>query len=580
MFFIIKDSKKILVELYSGGNYNLPSIKNSNSYHSISDIESKIKEKYSLEVIGVKEAFSYDGNIGYEAHVPHKTMNSISSQKWVTIKMALKHGISNVDNLKLEEYFKSLDSIGIQLQYGLRDGKILHISELTEKDKGLACFCKCPACKGNLEARLGSKRRHHFAHHKEACDIAIAQETALHLLAKEILVENRHIMLPAYVLDGSDGGFIDDTFSNYDAINQQLRSYEYSKPIDYEFDHAILEERMGNFTPDIVIWRDSHGRKLIVEIAVTHFVDDVKRSKIIEQGVSAIEIDISQYHNSQFDRNLLKEIIVDGHESKEWIYNLNYEKALAKLEKRNAAIVAQAKKEEAERQILIDKIVKKRREEALIKEKRDQHRIEHITNAIKEENYRVIASNLRNDELANKHFRRAKLYNSLGPEIPFYLDMPVTGQIAFTCDRRIWQMKIFEKLLFYEEKDWDISLYNIWKDFAEKGDRKLVNWEFAVKQTLQIGNKNYTDNLAIDAIKQYLSYLGKLDFIEYGGYTNFKKRHAIVSKSIGDTPISERLRIVLDSIEDDVPEIDSNVEDVYNDFFPSSNPHVRIRFHN
>lgn len=431
-----------------------------------------------------------------------------------------------------------------------------------------------------MEARLGSKRRHHFAHHKEACDIAIAQETALHLLAKEILVENRHIMLPAYVLDGSDGGFIDDTFSNYDAINQQLRSYEYSKPIDYEFDHAILEERMGNFIPDIVIWRDSHGRKLIVEIAVTHFVDDVKRSKIIEQGVSAIEIDISQYHNSQFDRNLLKEIIVDGHESKEWIHNLNYEKALAKLEKRNAAIVAQAKKEEAERQILIDKIVKKRREEALIKEKRDQHRIEHITNAIKEENYRVIASNLRNDELANKHFRRTKLYNSLGPEIPFYLDMPVTGQIAFTCDRRIWQMKIFEKLLFYEEKDWDISLYNIWKDFAEKGDRKLVNWEFAVKQTLQIGNKNYTDNLAIDAIKQYLSYLGKLDFIEYGGYTNFKKRHAIVSKSIGDTPISERLRIVLDSIEDDVPEIDSNVEDVYNDFFPSSNPHVRIRFHN
>ena len=106
MFFIIKDSKKILVELYSGENYNLPSIKNSNSYHSISDIESKIKEKYSLEVIGVKEAFSYDGNIGYEAHVPHKTMNSISSQKWVTIKMALKHGISNVDNLKLEEYFK------------------------------------------------------------------------------------------------------------------------------------------------------------------------------------------------------------------------------------------------------------------------------------------------------------------------------------------------------------------------------------------------------------------------------------------------------------------------------------------
>ena len=507
-------------------------------------------------------------------------MNAIPSQKWVTVKMALKHGISNVDNLKLEEYFKPLDSMGIQLQYGIREGKILHISELTEKEKGLACFCKCPACEGELEARLGSIRRHHFAHSNEACNIAAAQQTALHLLAKEILIENKHIMLPAYVLKGSDGDFIDETLSNYDAINQQLESYVYSEPIDYKFDHAVLEKSMGSIIPDIVIWRDSYGRKLIVEIAVTHFVDDVKRRKIIDQGVSALEIDISQLHNQKFDRSVLKEIIIDGNKSKKWIHNLNYEKALLKLAERNAGIVAQAKKEEAQQQIRIEEIVKKQREKALIKEKRDQHRIEHIMNAINEKNYRIIATNLRNDELANKYFRRTKLYNDLGPEIPFYLDMPITGQIAFTCDRRIWQIKVFEKLLFYKEKGWDISLYNIWKEFAEKEGKRLVNWEFVVKKNLLIGNKNYTDNLAIDAIQQYLSYLGNLGFIEYGGYTNFKKRHAIISKSIIHTIISERLQIVLDSIEDDVPEIDSNVEEIYNYLFPTSYPQVRIKFHN
>lgn len=579
LILVIKNGNKILVE-HDNDDYRLPIIKINNSSYSVSDMENKIKEKYDLEVIGLKEAFTYDGIIGYEAHIPHKMTSTIDySKKWLTIKMALKHGFSNVDNLKLEEYFNSLDSVGIQLQYGKRGGKIVHISELTETDKGLACFCQCPACNGDLEARLGSKRRHHFAHHKEACNIVAAQQTALHLLAKEILMESQHIMLPAFILEGHEGGFVDESLSNYEAINQQLKSYEYRKSIDYKFDHAILEKSIGDIVPDVVIWRDSNGRKLIVEVAVTHFINESKRDKIIEKGISALEIDISQLHNKKFDRKVLKDIIIEGIKSKKWIYNIQYDQALLRLAERNDNIATKAKKEESERQARLEKIMQEKQDRALMKEKKDQIKMEQVRKELQEGNYRALAVSLRNDELANKHFRKTKLYSILGPEIPFYLDIPVTGQIVFTCDRRIWQMVIFEKLLYYKKKGWSISLNNIWTDFAEKTSKKLLNWDLIVKQNLVIGNKTYTDNLAIDAIKQYFCYLGRLGFIECEGYIYFKKKYAIMPQINIDTPIAKRLESIFDNIKDYSPEVDSDVAEIYNYLLPENNHHKEVKFY-
>ena len=54
--------------------------------------------------------------------------------------------------------------------FGLRNGKLITVNDLSEDERGLACNCVCPLCKDPFEARLGAVRIHHFAHSGEGCD--------------------------------------------------------------------------------------------------------------------------------------------------------------------------------------------------------------------------------------------------------------------------------------------------------------------------------------------------------------------------------------------------------------------------
>lgn len=47
------------------------------------------------------------------------------------------------------------------LPFGLKNGKLVNVDQV---DRGLACGCACPACNGQLIARKGEIRIHHFAH--------------------------------------------------------------------------------------------------------------------------------------------------------------------------------------------------------------------------------------------------------------------------------------------------------------------------------------------------------------------------------------------------------------------------------
>lgn len=571
LLFVIKNGNKILIEFTENNKYKLPSIKEDNFPPSIPKIEYKIKEKYGLEVTGLKECFSYESGMCYEASIPHKVEEHyLSTRKWITIKTAVKYQFTNVDNLLLREFFNSFQLTEVQLQYGLRDGKIVHISELSDTDRGLACFCTCPACGVDLQARLGQgKRRPHFSHHNEACNIATAQETALHLLAKEILLENNHIWLPAYVLSAKEEDCVNDNLFDYRAINEQLRDYEYSPPYDFQFDNVILEKRVSDIIPDILIWRGDNGRKLIIEIAVTHFVDEVKKKKIEDHGISALEIDLSQLYNQELDRNILKEIIINSLDSKKWVHNIHYEKALGKLTERNKDIVDIAKKKEAEEKVKSDIFLQEQQKKAQRREVREQTALKNVTDALKVDNYKAIVTDLRDDNLALQYFRKMRFYSAAQQELPFFLDIPVTGQIAFNCDRRVWQMALFERFFYYRKESSYVSLLRIWKWFTKYEGKKFLNWDFVVKHPWKIGSKQYQSNLALEAIKQYLTYLGLLGYIEYFGDYRYREDYNIIPKTIEPPSFSraDTLRLVLDSIEDDLPTVDSNIEKAYNSFF-------------
>ncbi len=201
--------------------------------------------------------------------------------------------------------------MSIKLPYGLKDGVLVHIQDIQER--GLACNCICSACGAMLVARKGNKKNHHFAHYKSPeCKHAV--QTALHLAAKEIIAQEQKFTIPEFSKVTNEEEFFEDIDIYLDLPNKvQLISEK-----TYDVHNVYLEKKVSDFVPDIIL--EIGQRKLLVEIAVTHFIDENKYKKIVAEGISVIEIDLSEFKDD-FELEMLKDLVVTGVKYKRWIYN-------------------------------------------------------------------------------------------------------------------------------------------------------------------------------------------------------------------------------------------------------------------
>ena len=131
----------------------------------------------------------------------------------------------------------------------------------------------------------------------------------MHLKAKQILEKERKFVIPNY-------------------------SYEFQTIIPSQeilFDEILLEERINNIIPDIILRKGN--TQLLIEIAVTHFVNDDKLEKIKSLNLSAIEIRIPTdlFDKNQFDDILLTKLIVYETANKKWINNIVANKKIEML---------------------------------------------------------------------------------------------------------------------------------------------------------------------------------------------------------------------------------------------------------
>lgn len=174
------------------------------------------------------------------------------------------------------------------LVYALRDGKLVSIRQV---GRGLQPDCRCPACGSPLIARKGAIRQHHFAH-KSGNSCETAAETALHLLAKQVIcASGTRLALPPYKIvgrrrRGSKSQAISETVPGVGgAIIQVAEGQE--------------ERRFEGFTADAlisVLSGSGHTRKeLIVEIAVTNPCSKAKIRRIAAVDTPAIEIDLREF---------------------------------------------------------------------------------------------------------------------------------------------------------------------------------------------------------------------------------------------------------------------------------------------
>ena len=175
----------------------------------------------------------------------------------------------------------------IKLPCGLnKDGKLVYIGEAKN---GLACECVCPGCKQPLVAKNnGKKKEHHFAH-LNVVECEHGYQSVLHYMAKECFLEMKYL-----------------TFRKNDQI------------VRYKIDSVELEKKVSDIIPDIIVTCD--GKRFIVEIFVTHAVDDEKKAKIKEMKISAVEIDVSCFRHGEIDKEMLKAELCNANNFS-WVYD-------------------------------------------------------------------------------------------------------------------------------------------------------------------------------------------------------------------------------------------------------------------
>lgn len=279
----------------------------------------------------------------------------------------------------------------IKLPIGIRDNKTIMISDLTEDDRGLNCRCYCPYCNEQLVAKLGKIREHHFAHNSHTNVCTYGTETGLHKLAKEILESANYILLPPLkVVYKSKSINLNDFHICYkNKTPYKNTPYDSSKFIiesdKLYYDSVKIENRLGNIhngviIPDIIIYKKD--TPLIIEIAVSHKVDENKLKKIKNKNISAIEILLKQEDLFALSKEELTNEIINNIKNKYWLYNRKAENKIFKIIEENEVILKKelemlSKLDEEYRNELIER---ERLEKIAIKEKKleDANRVDSI----------------------------------------------------------------------------------------------------------------------------------------------------------------------------------------------------------
>lgn len=175
----------------------------------------------------------------------------------------------------------------LRVPFGLKDGRALAPSEVS---KGKACGCVCPSCGTPLaaKARTSRKRRPHFAH-LAGMDCNTGRETGIHLRAKQLIADRLRVFLPAW--DGCP-----PRMSNPPSALDSNGATHFGQAVDLrartaELKSALLEQPLGSYVPDILA-EDQEG-PLLIEIRVTHAVEERKAEWVTKDGWRMLEIDLS-----------------------------------------------------------------------------------------------------------------------------------------------------------------------------------------------------------------------------------------------------------------------------------------------
>ena len=424
----------------------------------------------------------------------------------------------------------------IKLPFGLNEHNILvHIADV---ESGKKCNCICPACRDPLIAAKGAKNQHHFKHATtNECERGL--ESAIHMTAKQMIMERQEIKLPGYTITKSvkdSKGFMLSTQPKTIVKNGELIS----------FDSVQKERDLYEMRADILAIK--RNQMLIIEIFYSHKVDAQKIEKIMRANISAIEINLSDLRPDDVkDMESFWLSINDPNRSK-WLHNVkehadhpDLEKELNEIlhkqeQKYKQEDIIKAKQEQKENAQLIlsmKELRMLRSEQNIVLQREEKHNQEDKDKQEQEEKAQLIFAQEKLLRLQSKeHIEQLNKDAKMHPvwknnsktlqfsldELPEYLNLDVpNGDWIFGCDRRVWQSAIYIYFVKSGKTRFSTDEVENWLIDKFKSEvPRLVEiigkygWKYPKRNSKNIPSSSIT-------LWAYFNYLCKLYLLEFYG---------------------------------------------------------------
>ncbi len=348
----------------------------------------------------------------------------------------------------------------LRVPFGMKDG-ILY--EPNQVPNGNDCGCFCPGCQAPLIARQGAKTPH-FAH-SSGVDCTLGLETIVHLAAKQLIAKRMELSLPKVHL------YIPHFKP---VIKKTIHEARLVK-----LDAVFLEKSIGDMRPDIVAIES--GNEILIEIAVTHFVDEVKHELIKRRASRTIEIDASSVKKN-LDFAALEILLFGVPNKSTWLFHPEIECAY---------------------------------QECLIKELANREQ-EELDNQV-----RKLAAEFVAKDAKQERERKIKRYRELSPATKLEMNMnavgidnafvskltrAVNGERSFLVSREVWQTSV----IAYISNEVKKMAYNKKVYLAYFYAPALVSW---LEEAFEI--RSVFPNAHKVAAWEYLKYLEELGLVRH-----------------------------------------------------------------
>lgn len=329
----------------------------------------------------------------------------------------------------------------IKLPFGLNENNILvHIADAKN---GRKCNCICPACRNPLVAvNNGNKRQKHFRHDTDI-DCKTGLESAIHLAAKQIILEKKKITLPELIN-------IQTAMDSKHFEHKEKETIVHAGTMSFNTIEAEKDLHGMKFD----LWAEKSNTPLIIEIFYRHKVDEQKKDKIFKANISAIEIDLSDLTAENVkDWDDFWAHINDPKRSR-WLHNTKTESVAAKL-KENLR-----KKIQNKEQLYKQDEIRAREQYA-----KDEIRFTHALRGL--QNIRDNPEHISLlQEVAETHpvWQNTRKYlKHAWNDLPAFINAPVIdGDWIFGCDRRVWQSAFYSYRICKYKKKFSIQIIDGW----------------------------------------------------------------------------------------------------------------------